>query len=187
MLPITWQMRTLRLACLTALLTAATAFAQSAADENVVRAVAPLADADLARHGIVLSEKEGDPKTSLFEWRRTKLPLQVPRDRVAVGLVDSDLVVLLAGGVRHPLVVYFVDASGAIARDEDGSPRRDARAEDVAEHRERQLRPKLVGNIQAPLARRAAERDDDLRHRVRTLVVENARLAEQARAVPLPA
>ncbi len=103
-------------ACLTALLTAATAFAQSAADENVVRAVAPLADADLARHGIVLSEKEGDPNASLFEWRRTKLPLQVPRDRVSVGLVDSDLVVVLAGGVRHPLVVYFVDAKGAIAR-----------------------------------------------------------------------
>ncbi len=103
-------------ACLTTLLTAAAAFAQSAADENVVRAVAPLADADLARHGIVLSDKEGDPNASLFEWRRTKLPLQVPRDRASVGLVDPDLVVVLAGGVRHPLVVYFVDAGGAIAR-----------------------------------------------------------------------
>jgi hypothetical protein len=102
--------------CLTTLLTAAAAFAQAGAGEMRVRGVRPLAESDLAAHGVSVGASETDPSASLFMWRGTTLPLQAARDRVSVGMVDPDLLVVLAGGIRRALVVYFIDASGAIGR-----------------------------------------------------------------------
>ena len=79
------------------------------------------------------------------------------------------------GGDRRALTASrIVDRLGAellrqragrrIVGDDEGPPGRDARGENVAQHRQRELRPHRLRRIEALLAGRAAEGDDDLRH-----------------------
>src|SRR5262249_9212572 len=90
---------------------AAAAYAQSASSEG--RRVVPCDDAQLALHGVSVA---GSGERSLVRWRECELPLAVPRESVAVGMLDDAMLVVLAGGIRVSLDLYLIEASGAITR-----------------------------------------------------------------------
>jgi hypothetical protein len=98
------------------LVAAAAAPAQPPLAAEAVRTIAPLDDSAQAGLGLVIRAAPNDPGSSLLSWRRCELPLGLPRDRVAIGRVDDDLLVVLAGGIRHSLDVYFIESGGAITR-----------------------------------------------------------------------